>query len=133
MSAQREDADSFVASEPSAKPIGARLGVLPPGPGAPLIGSLGQKRGADEMGKGAPGERGWDDGQHTPAERFTRRERERPQEPKSLDELFEKTKAKPEIYWKANSPEVAGIILQRMRGSPRGVPLPPPPNPPPIR
>lgn len=29
---QRSEADTFTASEPSAKPIGARLGVFPPGP-----------------------------------------------------------------------------------------------------
>jgi hypothetical protein len=35
-------------------------------------------------------------------QRERERERER-DEPKSLDQLFHKTKAKPEIYWKENS------------------------------
>jgi hypothetical protein len=54
-------------------------------------------------------------------EREMERERER-DEPKSLDELFHKTKAKPEIYWKENSRgSVQGAVGRFREG---GVPPP---------
>lgn len=50
------------------------------------------------------------------------REKER-EEPKSLDDLFHKTKAKPEIYWKENCRETQEGRMDRLRA--RGG-LPPP-------
>mmetsp|Transcript_38208 Transcript_38208/g.93904 ORF Transcript_38208/g.93904 Transcript_38208/m.93904 type:complete len:429 (-) Transcript_38208:171-1457(-) len=107
----KEEADAFVEKEPSAKSLGARLGAFPPGP-APL--RMEMEEGA---GDAPPKRPRWNERQ---AERGEGRE------PKRLEDLFNKTKAKPEIFWVPNKPEVVSARLERMRAG--GRPPPPPPH-----